>query len=267
MKLKLDEFLIAGIQMDIKPGDPERNFQRAIELLERAADRGAKLASLPELMITGFDYDFIRGHAKPIPNTEIQILCDKAKELKMCLVAGSIAERRTDGIYNTSLFIDDSGRVLGKYSKVHLFPLMGENVHFKGGKNPSPIFHTKYGKIGMMICYDLRFPELARRLTLEGAEILVIPSEWPHPRIDHWMTLIKARAIENQIYVLAVNRVGKDKTGSYFGATSIIDPWGNPLASSGDEEGVVMAPINLSMIPRVRSKIPSLNSRVEEAYR
>jgi len=268
MKLKGDEFLIAGIQMDIIPGDPEKNIERAVKLLEVAADRGAKLASLPELVTTGFDYGALKERATPVRGLgiEMQTLCNRAKELKMYLVAGSVAERRSDGVYNTSFFIDDHGRVLGKYSKVHLFPLMGESDHFMGGKRPSPIFPTKCGRIGLMICYDLRFPELARRLTLEGAELLVVPSEWPHPRIDHWKTLIRARAIENQVYVLAVNRVGKDRTGSYFGATSIIDPWGNTIASSGDQESVVMAPIDLSMVQQVRSKLPTLSNRVKEAY-
>jgi predicted amidohydrolase len=235
-------FTAAGIQMDIAVKDAEKNLDRALYFIDEAARKNANMICLPELFITGFDYDYIEKISETFAEKVPSILGEKAKEAEAYIIAGSIPERRRDGIYNTSIFFNPRGEVIGKYSKIHLFPLMKEEKYFTAGRD-IPVFSTEFGRVGIMICYDLRFPELARKLTLKGAEVIFLPSQFPYPRLDHWRILLQARAIENQIYIVAVNRVGSYGTDTFFGRTSIIDPWGETISSSGDEERIVTAEI------------------------
>jgi len=260
-----EKFIAAGIQMDVAHRNPEKNLEKALSFIDRAIEKNAKIICLPELFTTGFDYDYIKEYAKPIPNKLTEIIEEKAKKSNVCIIAGSIPEKKKDGIYNTSVFFNKDGGTIGKYSKMHLFPLMDEDKYFQKGRK-TPIFKAKGRNIGVMICYDLRFPELARKLTLLGADIIFMPSEFPYPRLDHWKTLIKARAIENQIYFMAVNRVGKDNSNVFFGNTSVVDPWGELIADSGDKECIVTAEIDLSKIRQVRKQMPCLDNRVSDLY-
>lgn len=262
----MKKFIVAGIQIDISQGNKEKNLEKALYFIDEAVEKNAKIICLPELFTTGVDYGYIEEHAEPIPDKVTNMLGEKAKKSKSYIIAGSMPERRGNGIYNTSVLFNTNGEIIGKYSKIHLFPPTEEDKYFlKGGE--TPVFNTELGRIGVMICYDLRFPELARKLTLMGAEIIFMPSEFPYPRLDHWRTLLQARAIENQIYFVAVNRVGSDNHNAFFGHTSVIDPWGELIAGSGDEECIVTAEIDLSKIYKVRKKITCLDNRVSDLYR
>jgi predicted amidohydrolase len=260
----MTEIKIAGIQMDITQ-NVEENLQKALNMMDVAVGEDVDVICLPELFTIGFDYSYIKKHSEKIPNKITDIISDMAKESGVYIIAGSIPERVGREIYNTSVLFGRDGEMIGKYSKIHLFPVMDEKKNFSGGKEVR-VFETDFGKIGIMICYDLRFPELARKLSVMGAEIIFVPSEFPNPKLDHWRTLLQARAIENQIYVVGVNRVGRDEYSTFFGHSLVVDPKGVIIVESGDKEDVIMARSDLSRIGEVREKVFYLEDRVNGVY-
>lgn len=253
----MGRFLVSGVQMDVLQKAQEENVERALKRIEEAARQGARAVALPELFTTGFDYEYVRRVAAPFPNPVTEALGEAARGLEITLVGGSLPERAGARIYNTSTLFDPKGRLQGKYRKVHLFPPMEEDRNFRPGRG-SRVFETDLGRVGLLLCYDLRFPEEARSLASQGMEVLFLPSEFPDPRRVHWRTLIRARAIENQAYVVAVNRVGSDGRDTFFGETSIIDPWGETLASAGGGEAIVTAEIDLGRVEEVRRRFSTL---------
>jgi predicted amidohydrolase len=142
---------------------------------------------------------------------------------------------------------------------------MKEDLFLKAG-NKALLCDTSIGKMGVLICYDIRFPELARRLTLEGAEMLVVPAEWPHPRLDHWRTILKARAIENQLFVMAANRCGKQGMVRFCGNSMIVNPLGEVISEAGEREEAITAEIDLSIVTKYRKDMPALKDRRPEVY-
>ena len=142
---------------------------------------------------------------------------------------------------------------------------MEEEIYLAQGQGTT-LLDLPWGKTGLAICSDLRFPELFRRYALHGAQLLIIPSEWPHPRRKHWRTLLQARAIENQCYVAACNRVGSSKDTDFFGASAVIDPWGNTLIEGGENENLLTVTVNLSQVASVRRQIPVFDDRRPELY-
>lgn len=246
-------------QIDIKLGDKEKNIETAGRMLCEAGNCGSDVIIFPELWSSGYQLSELHRLAEPEDGPILKWLCEEARKNHMYIVTGSLPEASMDGIYNTSYLIDASGAIRGKYRKIHLFPLMGEEGYFKSGETPALLKMERGGrtvKAGLMICYDLRFPELARTLALRGAELLFIPAEFPHPRKDHWRVLLMARAIENQLFVVAANRVGSDGRNEFFGSSMIIDPWGRVVAEGGEDEGLITADIDLGLIDEVRERIP-----------
>jgi predicted amidohydrolase len=148
---------------------------------------------------------------------------------------------------------------------MHLFRLMAEEKYLAPGE-AATLADTPWGKIGMAICYDLRFPELFRRYALGGAQLILVPAEWPHPRRAHWQTLLRARAIENQCFVAACNRVGTTGNSTFFGASAVIDPWGETLIEGGEAEMILTVTIDLALVDSVRRRIPVFEDRRPELY-
>ena len=246
---------VSGIQMDITPKNSETNLKKAFEMIDKAVLKNSQIICLPELFTTGFYYNYIKKCAQDIPNSVTDALCKKAKSTKTYIIAGSIPEKVGDKIYNTSVFIGTDGNIIGKYRKIHLFPLMGENKNFSPGTTDVKIFKTEFGAIGIAICYDLRFPEIFRKLAHMGAKVIFIPSEFPNPKIDHWITLLKARAIENQLFVFGINTIGYDEFSTFFGHSMVCDPLGIVIAESDDNEDIITVDIDLSKIDKVRKKV------------
>ena len=262
---------VALCQIDIRLGEPDWNREHAGQWLERAAAEGAQVAVLPELWTTAYALDRIGELADRDGRPTLGWLQEQAQRLKLDLVAGSIADRRGGRIYNTAYVVDREGRVPGSYDKVHLFRLMQEEKALRAGDRPG-FFRLSGAPCGVQICYDLRFPELSRTLALAGAQVLFIPAEWPYPRLHHWRSLAIARAIENQTFVVAVNRVGEKEPGRpgtdvFFGHSLVIDPWGEVLAEAGQEEQLLLAEIDLGEVARVRERIPVFVDRAPRAYR
>ncbi len=256
---------VSAIQMDVICKNQEENLSRALSLIENAADKGAEIICLPELFTTGFDYSYINQCTAPIYNQITAAVAEKAKQFGVFVIAGSLPITADGFVYNSAILFDAQGMIAGSYNKVHLFPPMDEDKYFTPGDEIA-VFNTSLAKIGIMVCYDLRFPEITRKLAVAGAEIIFVPSEFPEPRINHWKILLQARAIENQLYVVGTNRVGNDSSNSFFGHSCVIDPWGNVIAEGDNTESIVIAEVDLSRVHEVRAQIPCLNNIRKDIY-
>lgn len=260
-------FRVCLLQMDIQAGEPEANFRKAALLLEEAAAGPdiPDLVVLPEMWNTGYALDRIGELADPEGKRTKELFGSFCRKTGILAAAGSVAEVSEDGVRNTVYVFDRSGQVTGEYSKIHLFRLMEEEKALVPGGRLGRI-ELDGMPAGTMICYDIRFPELARSLALDGAKLLIVPAEWPHPRLRHWRTLLAARAIENQMFVIACNRVGTSGGTSFFGHSMVIDPWGEIVAEAGEEEGILTAELRMELVEEVRSRIPVFADRRPSLY-
>lgn len=258
------KFKAGAVQFDVKNGDVPGNLSVALGYLGRLADQGARLGVCPEFFLTGFDNENME-RLMPAVKEGLQRLAEFAGKRSMAVV-GSVPEKENGKIFNTLYFIDRDGEIRARYRKLHLFPLTGEGLHYARG-DEMVTAETSLGRIGAMICYDLRFPELARRLFLDGARLFVLSAQWPLARVAHWQALIRARAIENQAWFVCSNRAGTDPEGLVFpGSSMIVDPNGSVLALGDDQPGVVMADVDMDLVDRVRQTIPVGQDRREDLY-
>jgi omega-amidase len=256
---------IAILQMDIALGDPVANRATAREWIARAMEQETDLIVLPEMWNTGYSLTNIREIADHAGQETIELMGALAKEYNVNILAGSVADLRDGDVYNTTYLFNRQGEVVGDYSKIHLFRLMDEEKYLQAG-NKVGLFTLEGLTLGSMICYDIRFPELARTLSLGGAQILFLPAEWPHPRLNHWRHLQIARAIENQMFVVSTNRVGKAGETEFFGHSMVIDPWGEILLETDEQEGIHHVTVDLSVVPEIRSRIPIFEDRRPDLY-
>ncbi|WP_027090805.1 carbon-nitrogen family hydrolase [Cohnella thermotolerans] len=263
-----DKLRLALVQMHINAGDPDDNFARLERLLEDAARAEPKpdVVLVPEMWNTGYALDRIQQLADPAGRRTKAFVSAFCRRHGVNVIAGSIAELQDGGgVTNTVHGFDREGNEIAEYAKIHLFKLMDEHLHLEAGERPGR-FALEGVPAGVMICYDIRFPELARRLALDGAKVLFVPAEWPHPRLHHWRTLLQARAIENQMYVVACNRVGVSGETHFFGHSMVVDPWGEIVAEAGEEETILTAEIDLTLTDEVRSRIPVFDDRRPSVY-
>lgn len=246
---------IACIQMDIAFGQPEINYKVAEQLIAQSSLSNPDIIVLPELWTTGYDLTRLNEIADMEAHKTISFLQTMAKKYHIHIVGGSIAKKTLEGIYNTMLMINNKGEFVKDYDKLHLFQLMDEHLYLTPGeKNGLFTFDNKL--CASFICYDIRFPEWLRVHAFKGAEVLFVSAEWPITRLDHWRTLIVSRAIENQAYVVAVNRVGSDPNNIFAGHSLIVDPWGLIVSEAGDGIEILTGTIDFTKINEVRRKIP-----------
>src|ERR1700723_2466725 len=261
-------YLAAAIQMNAGP-DKLANLERAERLVRVSAARGANLVALPEVFNWRGKRNEQAAAAETLESQSLPLMARLARELQIHIVAGSITEHvaRASGCYNPSALIAPDGKQLAVYRKIHLFDVdlpgrvtVRESDAKLAGADVVTAA-TPLGAIGLSICYDLRFPELYRRLTFAGAQIIAIPSAFTFPTGEaHWETLLRARAIENQAYVIAPAQFGTNVHGfSDYGNSMIVDPWGRVIGRASDQEGVVIAPVDLDYLARVRRELPALN--------
>jgi predicted amidohydrolase len=260
---------IAAAQIACALGDVDANLRKMRDFSARAKEQGAALIVFPEASETGYSMPVIRDLAKPWTEGAVPMLQRMAKEFSLTIVAG-VSERDGDVVYNSQVFINPRGEIAASYRKTHLFvlPPNDESTCYKPGAQ----FVTVPGdgfNFGLTICYDLRFPEVARALVLEhGANVLLVSSAWPLPRVAHLRALAMARAIENQSYLVLANRSGVDAGVTCCGTSAIIDPSGVVLASaSGDQEELLTADISPEAVAEVRNKIPVFTHRRMDLYR
>ena len=258
---------IACVQMDVTLGMPEENFAKAARLIEEAMEGAPDIVVLPETWNTGFfpkeglselsDRDCARVKA------EIGAL---ARKFRVNIVAGSVANVRDGKVYNTACVFDREGNCIGSYDKTHLFTPMGEEQYFAKGDHLCR-FTLDGVRCGILICYDLRFPELSRSLALQGLDMLFVVSQWPKARIPHLQTLTAARAIENQVFLVCCNACGTAGDTRFGGSSCILDPLGNPIARAGETEQILTGECDLQIVTSIRGSIPVFRDRRPELYR
>ncbi len=254
----------AALQFVVDMGAVDVNAGRAFRLLREAAAAGAALSVLPEMWSTGFHYERLLALCGSTPEL-LRDLGRFAAERRM-VIAGSLPERAGTGVYNTLYVIDSTGAVAGAYRKTHLFSPSGEHLHFRRGTR-AEIARTALGPIGPQICYDLRFPELSRKYFLEGAALLCVSAQWPSVRRAHWDLLTAARALENQVYLVAANATGRSGEFHYSGGSAIVSPLGEKIAGAGEDEGIAAATIEPAQAAEFRRRIPCEKDRNARAYR
>jgi len=250
------------VQFNIKLGDVDTNIATATEGLRRLATRDVQLAVLPEMWSCGYDYRNLAHLAEETPRI-LELLKELSTELNLVIV-GSLPEKENDTLYNT-LYVADEGNIVDSYRKLHMFSTMGEDRFLSPGDRVC-VVPTSAGRLGLAICYDLRFPELFRKMALEGAEILCIPAEWPKPRQEHWRTLLRARAIENQMFVAATNCCGIQGKLDFFGMSMLISARGDVLAEAGETNTELVATFSHEEMVKYRSQILSFRDRRPEIY-
>jgi predicted amidohydrolase len=263
---------VAVVQMR-STADRAANIATATELVARAAGHGAALIVLPE------KWPFIHGPrtaegAEPLDGPSLAAARGWAREHGVAVLAGSVIESRADGLpCNTSVLIDPAGAVVGVYRKLHMFDVDVGGVAYRESAATAPgsevVLARALGRrIGMTVCYDLRFPELYRSLAFAGAEILTVPAAFTSATgRDHWEPLLRARAIENQAFVVAAGQYGVHDDGTVsHGRSMVVDPWGVVLAQAGDGEGVAVADLDFARMEEIRARLPALRHRRADVY-
>jgi len=261
---------VAVAQISCSLGDPDANLLKVRDFTRRAKDQAdAELIVFPEMTDTGYSMPVIRANANHWKSGFVPGLQQIARKLSIAIVAG-VSERDSSSIYNSQVLIDEEGNIAGKYRKTHLYAVapVEEQTCFAPGDSFAS-FELGGLHFGFSICYDLRFPEMYRKLVTEhDVDAFVISSAWPFPRVEHFRTLAIARAIENQSYVIASNRVGKDDDLWFCGSSAIIDPRGVVIAAaSADREEFIHADISEELVRSVRSRVESLSHRREDLYK
>lgn len=263
----MNSIKVACIQMDISHCNKEANLLQAFRMAETAVSEGADILVFPEVFSTGFCYDHIESCAESENGKAIQEMCAFSRDHE-CVLIFSIIEKQVVendiNYYNLGVCIED-GEVVGTYRKTH--PFKKEKQYFSSGDEIEPIrLKNRQLTIGMQICYELRFPEVARKLALEGSDLLVTIAEFPTPRGHIWKSLAIARAIENQIPHVACNRVGKGPDQSFFGGSIIVDALGEVKEEADDSGSVIVQNIDLERTMEIRSMIPVFEDRRSDLY-
>ncbi|WP_379158480.1 carbon-nitrogen family hydrolase [Paenibacillus sp. sgz5001063] len=258
--------IISLLQLDIAFGKPQVNYAAAERKIREAAALGTDVVILPELWTTGYDLNRLAEIADPEGNATKALMSGLARELGIHIVAGSVASKNSSGITNTMYVFNRTGALAGEYSKLHLFRLMDEHLYLHPGEAKG-LFTLDGTRCAGLICYDIRFPEWVRTHTALGAEVLFICAEWPLPRLAHWRALLISRAIENQCYVVACNRTGKDPANTFAGHSLIIDPWGDIVCEASEGEEILRGKIDLHRVQEIRAQIPIFTDRRPELYR
>ncbi|MFJ5714249.1 carbon-nitrogen hydrolase family protein [Neobacillus sp. NPDC093127] len=252
--------------------DKTANLGKAIQYIAKAKSLGADFVIIPEFymaLATPKSGVLPVDAAEPLDGPFVTALKESARENEIYVVCGLYESKSDDQkrAFNTTVFIDRSGQLIHSYRKTHLYDAFSyhESETIIPGDNQYKVVETEFGKIGLMVCYELRFPEIARQFALQGADILFVPAGWVAGPMkeDHWQTLIRARAIENTMFVFGANLVDD----IFSGRSIIVDPMGVILASAGEEETLIVSDIDLDRIRRVREKLPSVRHRKPEFYR
>lgn len=250
-------------QMNIRFGDAEKNYDRARSMITLAHEQGSQLILFPELWTCGYDLENAHRHA--LNNLAILDLLTVEAAEKQISIGGSYLLEHHGNIYNSFVLIAPCG-ARWQYQKIHLFRLMDEHLWLKPG-NQAVSADIGAVRAGLAICYDLRFPELFRQYAIGGVNCILLPAEWPATRSNHWQILLRARAIENQVFVVAVNTVGETGGVNFGGSSAIISPWGDTIVEgTGHQEELLTSIIEMDEVSRVRTHIPILTDRRPDIY-
>ena len=264
---------IALIQM-MGSMDKTASIEKARKMILEAAKNGARLIVLPEMWNCPYSSDYFKDYAEPEDGQTYSFMASIAKAANIYLVGGSIPERDQGRVFNTCFFFDPQGELIGKHRKAHLFDSdvpgkikFVESETLTAG-DKATVVDTEFGKVGLAICYDVRFPELFRKMALMGAKIIVLPAAFSIPTGEaHWEISLRARALDNQVYILACSPA-RDIDGPYqaYGGSGIVDPWGEFQDIAQAEETIIYGEIDLARVDEVREQLPLLKHRRPELY-
>lgn len=260
---------VSMYQMKITPGNPLENMKKVRGWIEKEVyNSEPDLIVLPEMWTTSYTLEDIHHQADNNGQKIIPFLQEIAKSLNIHIVGGSFANKVNGKVYNTTIVINRQGEIVYLYDKVHLVPMLNEPKYLTGGQKVPEVFELDGVKMGIIICYDLRFPEVIRPLALEGAEVLFIVAEWPIERINHWKNIQITRAIENQMFVVSCNNVGSHQSDTFGGTSMVVNPWGDTLlkGTTTDEESLTIT-IDVGETSKAREKVPVFSSRVPDLYK
>ncbi len=253
---------IALLQLRIDDSEPASDrIARVLALVKEQV--GADLVVLPELWIPGaFGYHGYQASATALPGPVITSLAAIARDIGAHILAGTVIEQDGDELHNTAVLISPEGEIVYTYRKVHLFGFdHGEAEMLTPGNDVSTYELPGLTTLGMTTCYDLRFPELYRLLLDAGAQLVVVPAGWPAARLDHWLLLLRARALEDQLFVVGCNQVGTQEGVELAGHSVVVDPWGRIIAEAGVGEEMLTVDIDLALVPKIRAEFPVLRDR------
>jgi predicted amidohydrolase len=257
---------VACLQVGSLGAGPAQRRETAARLVEQAG--GADLVVLPELWTVGyFAFDEYEAAAEPLDGPTLGALSTAARNAGAYVVLGSFVERSPHGLHNTAAILDPSGTLLGSYRKIHVFGYGSREAELIEGGDEPLVVDTELGRLGLALCYDLRFPELFRALLDRDAELFVIPAAWPAARLSHWQTLLRARAIESLAYVVACNGAGTPDGTLLAGNSAIVDPWGDLVAAAGAGETTLRGAIEVGTVTSARAEFPALGDRRLEVTR
>ena len=268
---------VSAIRITSDDAAKDATIERMMGFLDLAGRRGSELVVLPEIW-TGAGLSTEEAYldlAEPIPGPTTELLAQKARKYGMYIV-GSMYEREGNQHYNSSPLITPEGEIMGKYWKTHLFDApnrpdikggIRESDHVEAGTE-LPVFQTNPAKVGVSVCSDLRFPEVYRELALKGAEVIVCASAFLSPRFDHWEFFLRARATENQCWVVASGQYGVEPQSgiAFVGRSMVVDPWGTVVATASDEEGVITTDIDLNFAEEIKRRYPLMDQRRPDMY-
>ncbi|MCD6324135.1 MAG: hypothetical protein J7L55_03405 [Desulfurococcales archaeon] len=252
-------------QLAVVDGKPQVNIAKAVKIIMKYGDE-VDFVVFPELWTTGYDREAIRKYAESVDDGwSVRVLSSLAREYGVNIIS-TVPLREGERIYDASLLITHEG-ISGIYRKIHLFRPYRENEIFTAGKDLG-LFETKLGKVGIAICYDLRFPELFRALAMGGAEIIFVPASWGAPRSIQWRALLRGRAAENEVFLVGVNRVGRSNITKeeYSGDSSVYDPFGFEVVHLESTENATAVDIDLKRIAEVRKALPLWEDRRVDLY-
>lgn len=270
----MGKFKIGLIQMNSQD-DKAKNLEKAGAFIDQAAAAGAQFVALPENVHYIGSTEGSFANAEPIPGPMSEFFAAKAKEHRIWLHCGSFGQviPGETKLYNTSLLMNPQGEIAGHYEKIHLYdvdikngPSVKESEKIKAGSN-IVVCDTDFCKVGLSICYDMRFPELYRIMALRGAKVMMVPANYTlFTGRDHWEVVLRTRAIENQCYIAAPAQIGVKPSFQAYGRSMVINPWGTVIATAEDREGLVLADIDTDYVDAIRSQLPSLPNRQPQAY-
>lgn len=263
---------LTQVQMHVTD-DKVKNIQRAAAFIDRAASRGAEIVCLPEMFTTPYANEYFGRFAEPQDGATAEMLSREAARHGIVLAGGSFPEGDAGRIYNTSLVFGPHGERLAKHRKLHLFDIALEGkVAFKesdtlSAGNAITVVDTAYGRIGVAICFDIRFPELFRLMALQGARIILVPAAFNTVTGPaHWHLLARSRAVDNQVYVGMTSPARNADGFKAYGHTMVSDPWGNILSEAGEEESLVESTLDMTFLEKTRAQLPLLTARRTDLY-
>ncbi|WAW15163.1 carbon-nitrogen hydrolase family protein [Peptostreptococcus equinus] len=269
----MNTFRIAVCQLKVGESK-EENIKNAVQKIEEASQNGADLVVLPEIFNGPYSTKSFYNYAEEYPGKTSVAMMDVAKRCKIHLVAGSISEKENEKLYNTSYFFNDKGELIGKHRKMHLFDIdIEDGQYFKESDSLTPgeefsVFDTKFGKVGLGICFDIRFPEYFRLLSNMGSKLIILPAAFNMTTGPaHWEISVRMRAIDNQVYFVgACPARNEDAEYISYANSRISDPWGNIIAKAGNNEEIIYADIDLNKVDSLRKQLPLTSNLRKDLY-